>query len=166
VLSMLSCGNAVSPPAEGGVSVAIGNPTSGGGVCPGSALLELAADPPSNSDPGTTWIDGRESHQVNCSVKGSGTYDFNGTIQGNKSNFTIDGTVERGGTGTATVAIFETKLAIGLRGENCVVDARNNYTVEKGAIWAGVECNDVGSSDFVGTQCRVRGTFVFKSCED
>lgn len=167
-LTMLSCGDAVSPPAEGALSISFSPspdaPTGYG--CDATGTLVLAGESPTPTNQGITWVDGQASHSIDCKVKGNGTYEFSGTIFSYPAKFSIDGTVTRGGTGTAVVSLFDPGAGIGLGDTGCTVEAVNDYKVEKGAIWAGVECRNLTSRDYQNNWCRITGTFVFKSCDD
>jgi hypothetical protein len=101
-------------------------------------------------------------------VRGSGTYTFNGKISGNTGSFSIDGSVEAGGTGKATVYFFDSggDMGIVMADSNCTVSATGDYKVEKGAIWASFRCTHMTSNDDMYLWCEASGTFVFKSCDD
>lgn len=167
-LAMLSCGNAVSPPAEGAVSVSFSpSPSAPSGYgCDATGTLVLAGDSPTATSQGVTWVDGHDSHSVDCKVTGNGTYEFNGSIFSYPAKFSISGSVTSGGTGTAVVSLFDPGARIGLGDTQCTVEVINDYKVEKGAIWAGIDCKNLTSREYQNNRCRITGSFVFKSCDD
>ncbi|HEY5962079.1 MAG TPA: hypothetical protein VIV60_36235 [Polyangiaceae bacterium] len=166
----ISCGDAVPPPGEAAVSVQIGNSRDapGGYACGQSHTLIWGNTGPSSSSQGSTWIDGEDGKEVSCSVSGGGTYEFSGKVVGQSSSFSITGSVQAGGTGTASVYFFDTGGEFGyvVRDNSCTVSATDNYKVEKGAVWASFHCSHMTSAEDMYLWCDANGTFVFKSCDD
>jgi hypothetical protein len=167
-LSLLSCGDADPPPAEGAAAITVknsGNATTGYG-CGASHPLVLGVAAPTPGDKGATWVNGQGGHSVSCAVSGSGTYTVSGEISGGNLNFRISGTATQGGTSTATVALFDPVLALGMSDSACTINVQGSYAVEKGAIWAAVSCNHLTSSDDNHLWCAADAVFVLKNCAD
>jgi hypothetical protein len=164
-LSLLSCGDATPPPGEGAVSISISpsglSPANHGCSISQTVLLGNAAPGPASQ--GGTWVDGEGGHAVSCSVSGDGTFSVSGEISADRAYFRINGTVQAGGTGTAKVSMFVASTGDSLYDATCTISATGDYKVEKGAIWAGVTCSNLKSSDLF-QWCAATGTFVFKSC--
>jgi hypothetical protein len=168
-LSVLSCGDAVPPPAEGTMSITVQNSSaaSNGYACGASHTITFGDAPPDASSRGTTWIGGQNGHNVTCTVKGNGTYSLEASISTSsaKSNFTINASaLSVGGTNTATVSMYDSVLSYNLYDDACTIDLSGDYTIQKGAIWAAVRCNHIQSHDDNHLWCGLVGFIVFKSC--
>jgi hypothetical protein len=167
-LSLLSCGDAVPPPAEGAAGLNVknsGDATVGNG-CSSPHLIVLGAAAPTPGDPGATWTDGHDGHRITCSVTGNGTFTVNGTITGPGENFRVDGKATAGETGPASVAFFDPMQTTALSDKNCTMRVDGSYTVEKGAVWAAVSCSHMVSDDDPHIWCALDASFVFKNCAD
>src|SRR3954469_20366556 len=86
LLAALGCSDPVPRPAQGNMTVSIGDPT--GFKCPASAITYQVGNPKAPSvtatpnDPGDRLIDGEHNAKIKCSVNGNGPFTFSGTIQG------------------------------------------------------------------------------------
>jgi hypothetical protein len=166
-LSMLSCGDAVQPPAEGTIMASIHSASSApaGYACQQTHSFTLGDEAPSLSNKGKTWVDGQAGHSVSCTVRGSGTYSVSAKIAGNSSSFQVTASqVSVGGDNPATVSLFDTALALNLYDEACTIEFSGDLTVEKGAVWAMVSCNHLISKDDGHLWCGLNAMILFKSC--
>jgi hypothetical protein len=168
-LTLLSCGDAVPPPAEGAASITIQNSTAtvGSGYgCKASHTVLWGDLAPGPSSEGSVWVDGQSGHSVSCSVSGSGTYNFSGTIYGGSNRFTISGTAQAGATTNgARVQVYDTTMGgVSVSDSNCTVTLDGQYKVEKGAIYAALSCTNLRSGEDMYLVCGATGTFIFKSC--
>lgn len=167
-LSLLSCGDAVAPPAEGAVGVTVknsGTATVGYG-CSAAHPITLGAAAPTSSYQGATWTDGQDGNTVSCSVTGNGTFAVKGAIAGNGANFRVDGTVTAGGTGQAFVALFDPNQGVAMTDSACTIRVDGGFKVERGAVWGAVSCSHLSSLDDMHLWCGLDATFVFKNCAD
>jgi hypothetical protein len=167
-LSLLSCGDADPPPAEGAAAITVKNSGSAttGFACGASHTLVLGTVAPTPAEPGAAWVDGQGGNSVSCTVRGSGTYTFSGEIRGGNLTFRISGTATQGATSTATVGLFDPVLTTAMSDSACTVNVLGNYSVEKGSIWAGVSCSHLVSSEDRYLWCAVDAVFILKNCAD
>jgi len=167
-LLMLCCGNADLPPAEGAAGITVRNTgdSTAGLACGASHTLVLGGAAPTPVSKGATWVDGQDGHSVTCSVTGGGTFALNGEINGEAMNFRISGTVTSGGTGTASVGLFDPdpKLSLALADSACTIRADSSFTVEKGSIYAAVSCSHLTALEDRYLWCAADGVFVFRNC--
>jgi hypothetical protein len=167
--SMLSCGDAASPPPEGGAYITITNASSSGlgKGCPSAphALKLSGATQPGPSDMGDVWVDGQDGHSVSCSVKGSGTYSVSGRLAGNGATFNINASVANGASGTASIFVLDPTVQMTMADTACTIKVDGSYKVEKGAVWANISCTNLTSGDDMNLICALSGTIVFRSCD-
>jgi hypothetical protein len=168
--STLSCGDAVSPPAEGAVAISLSNSSSSTtGACSSHTLTWKGGDvSPSTSAQGDLYVDGHNGASVSCKVKGTGTYEISGDIKYGDASFRISGTVDSASkTGTATVSLWDNTLYESISDSTCTIQLSNgSYTVESGAIWAGVKCPKLATASNPNILCAGNATIVFKSCAE
>ncbi len=167
-LSLLSCGDAVAPPAEGAVGLTVkpSGDAAAGYSCGAAHQIVLGAAAPSPGSRGVPWTDGQDGHNVSCSVTGNGNFTVKGSISGESANFLLDGTVTAGGTGQALVALFDPNQQLAMTDSTCTMHVDGDYKVEKGAIWGAVSCSRLKSDGDMFLWCALNATFVFKNCAD
>lgn len=170
-LALVSCGDPVPPPAEGTVTIDIGTPPApdAGWNCVNipvhTTLIGKAA--PDTTSQGDTAIDGKDGAEVECSVKGEGTFSFSGKLKQGTSTFTVTGTAAPDGTGTGTVSVYDVQTTFPIASSDTAQPCTfTTHQVESGAIWASFACTKMVNRDYIGTWCGARGTFVLKSCSD
>lgn len=180
LLAALGCSDPVPRPAQGDLNLSVQTPSTGGGVCPVTGRTYVVAAPPKYTaptelDPGDRLIDGEHSSTIKCTVKGSSTYTFSGTITGNTAqtdrvNFSMsDGIVNMDKlTGTVSVGVFTTQFAATLQSPpgGCSVTVVNS-NVKPGSLWAKVTCPTISDPSAPGKACSVGPTtiFVLENCD-
>ena len=168
--SALSCGDAVPPPGEAAVAISIASSPAGtfGTSCKAHSLVWASNDVgPNVTSPGELLVDGRNGAGVTCSVAGGGSYRISGSVDYGGARFSVIGSVNTDGTGTASVDFYDPVLYNGLTDPSCTVTASGgSYKVESGAIWANVKCLNLRSSGDAYTWCSGDATVVLKSCSE
>jgi len=167
-------GSAVLP-AQGAVSLFVGPPAvrANGSSCPESGQTYDVGAPgvPSTSSPGDSVVDGESGAVISCSVRGSGTYAFSGSLSASTievSHYPIniafsDGAIAADGTGTATVSVFTPTLAGTFTSSAPCPIQVVNHQVKGGSIWAEFSCSAVTSPP-TGS-CVAHGVLVFENCD-
>lgn len=177
------CSDPVPPPAQGAfwANVKSVSPAPAGKSCPSSASLTFEV-PTVDQSLGETLdkdtyqhhkIDGEDQAKVSCSVKGGGSFTFEGNLQlGNKSLSITNGTLGDNKQGTARISLRNSGMpgfsgSLSSPSANCVLDAApaagNNFQVKPGSIWGHFQCPSVeqAPSDY----CQAEGFFVFENCD-
>jgi len=126
---------------------------------------------------GDRLVNGQNSSTIKCSVQGSSTFAFSGTIKGTTNttpsdqvSFTITaGTISTDKmTGTASVAVNTSGLAGNFTSPagDCTVTVVGD-NVKPGSIWATIKCPNITDPTGPGRACRVGDTttFVLENCE-
>ena len=182
LLAALGCSDPVPRPAQGNLTLSIQPPT-GTGNCPVPGTTYVIGNPkgPNNVPPspsaGDRLIDGEHGATIKCSVQGSSTFTFSGTIKGitnttpsSKVSFQIlSGSVNMDQmTGTATVAVNTNELAGNFTSPtgDCKVSVVGP-NVKGGSIWASITCPNISDPTSPGKACKVGDTttFVLENCE-
>ncbi len=169
-VALLGCGDPVPPPAEAAATVSIGAPINPdpGSACSLPPHVTIFGAPPDATSSGDTLVDGDDGADVRCTVTGSGSYSFSGSVKQGRQSFGVTGEVTPGGTGTGTANMFDSVMAISLASPADVPCTfyvnQGSLTVESGAIWAGFSCPKFSNSGQTGIWCQASGFFVFKSC--
>jgi len=178
-------GGPAPPPSQGAfwANVKSVSPSPAGKTCPVGASLSFdlpAVDPvsipPRTLDADTyveNVVDGEDTAEVKCSVKGASSFTLEGTIaRGTKSLAISDGTLGADRKGTARVTLKDSETP-GFSGHlsapaaNCTIDAAagvgNNFQAQAGSIWAHFACASVeqAPSDY----CQAQGYFVLENCD-
>ena len=178
LLAALGCSDPVPRPAQGNLTLSI-QPPDGPGTCPVPGHTYVVGNPlgPNNAKPGDRLIDGEAGANIKCSVHGSATFTFSGTIKGttsvgapDKVTFTISSGVINADklTGTASIAVNTTGLA------GNYTSAANGCTiavvpgqVKAGSLWATATCPSITDPTSPGKACKVGDTttFVLENCD-
>src|SRR4051812_18272959 len=179
LLAALGCSDPVPRPAQGNMTLSIGDPT--GAKCPASAKTYQVGNPTAPSitavpnEDGDRLIDGEKGASIKCSVTGSGPYNFSATIkalssESDKVTLTVTNGIINAdkATGSATVAVNTPQLSgnsfVSEPGA-CVVSVVNQ-NVKAGSLWASVSCAKVTLAS-TGQSCAVGMTtnFIVENCE-
>jgi hypothetical protein len=184
-LGALGCSDPVPPPAQGAfwANVKSVSPQPAGKSCPSGASLTFDvpqanenASPPEVLDADNyklRKIDGEDQAEVSCSVKGGGTFTFEGSIKfGARALSISSGTIGDNKKGTARISLRASGSpgfsgSLSAPSPNCVIDAAaapgNRFEVAPGRIWAHFQCPSVEQppSDF----CQAEGYFVLENCD-
>lgn len=178
LLAALGCSDPVPRPAQGNVTLSI-QPPVGTGNCPVPGSTYVLGNPkgPNSLVAGDRLIDGEGGSTIKCSVQGSSTFTFSGTLKGNtnttpssKVSFQItNGVVNMDKlTGTATVAVNTNELGGTFTSPMgaCTVGIVNE-NVKAGSIWGTVTCPTIADPTSPGKACSVGSitTFVLENCE-
>jgi len=124
------------------------------------------------SDPGPREVDGLNGARVGCRVSGSGTFQVTGTAEKSVTAFTLlDGTVTNGGKGTGRITVSSPATAgkqlTSPNDQPCELFVnRLPFQVAPGNIWAEFICPLVTNASQPGSNCGLRGEFVFENCEE
>jgi len=187
-LGALGCSDPVPPPAQGAfwANVKSVSPAPAGKICPSGPTLTFdvpTVPPPTTAKPqvetldADTYlhklIDGEDSAEVSCSVKGKSSFTLEGTIKlGNKSLAISNGTLGADKKGTARITLRDSGSpgfsgALSAPSANCTIDAAaaagNNFQVKAGSIWGHFDCPSVEQSP--SDYCKADGYFVFENCD-
>jgi hypothetical protein len=184
-LGAFGCSDPVPPPAQGAfwANVRSVSPQPAGKSCPSGASLTFdvpAANPnaiPSETLDQDTYklrkIDGEDQAEVSCSVKGGGSFTFEGSLKlGARALSITNGTIGADKKGTARITLRASgnpgfSGALSAPSANCVIDAAaapgNRFEVNPGRIWARFQCPSVEQipSDY----CQAEGFFVLENCD-
>jgi hypothetical protein len=184
-LGALGCSDPVPPPAQGAfwANVKSVSPPPSGKSCPSGPTLtfdvpavDTMLNPPQTLNALTykqKLVDGQESGEVSCAVKGSGPFTVEGTVKfGNKSLAVSSGTLGADKKGTARITLRDSgnpgfSGALSAPSATCTLDAAaaagNNFQVKPGSIWGHFSCASVeqAPSDY----CQADGYFVFENCD-
>jgi len=178
LLAALGCSDPVPRPAQGNLTLSI-QPPVGAGNCPVPGKTYVLGNPngPNTMSAGDRLIDGEHNASIKCSVHGTSTFTFSGTLKGFTSTTPSDvvamsitnGTVNMDmATGTASVAVNTTGLAGNFSSPpaGCTVAVVAN-NVKAGHIWATITCPTINDPSSPGRACRVGDTttFVLENCD-
>jgi hypothetical protein len=178
LLAALGCSDPVPRPAQGNLKLSIQPPT-GTGNCPVPGTTYELGNPkaPNTVSPGDRLIDGEHGATIKCSVQGSSTFTFSGTLKGitnttpsSKVSFQIlSGSIDMGKMkGTATVAVNTNELAANFTSPagDCAVSVVGD-NVKPGSIWATITCPNITDPTSPGKACKVGDTttFVLENCD-
>ena len=164
-----------APRAQGAVSFFLGRPSPPiqGSACPAAEETYGVGAPqaPSTSNPGDSVVDGASGAVISCSVQGSGSYAFSGSLHGTTTDasaypITIafsTGAIAADGTGTATVSVFTPTLASTFTSSAPCLIQVINHQVKGGSIWAEFSCSAVTSPP--SGSCVAHGVLVFENCD-
>lgn len=179
LLAALGCSDPVPRPAQGNLTLSIQPPTAGTGNCPVPGSTYVLGNPkgPNNASPGDRLIDGEHSATIKCSVKGSSTFTFSGTLKGitnttpsAKVSLQItDGVINMDKmTGTATASVNTNDLAgnFGSTAGGCTVSVVGD-NVKPGSLWATMTCPNIADPTSPGKACSIGPitTFVLENCD-
>ena len=168
-----SGGAAAHVPSQAAIKLNLGPPALQIGTsCPsGVTSYELGSPGPSETNPGTSIVDGAAGAVISCSVTGSGTgpFKFSASIHGTTATgdpitFVLsDGSVDLADMGSTTVSLFTPQLASTLTsGMPCQV-AVVNEQVKGGSLWAEFACGEITSEP--SADCAINGYFVLENCD-
>jgi hypothetical protein len=180
-LGALSCSDPVPPPAQGAfiASVRPTSPPPDGKSCPTSAVTFdvpafIDAAPTEQLDQDTYLhhiVDGEDGSSARCSVKGSSSFTFAGTLRGGARSLDIsNGTLGADKKGTASITVIDTSRSIQLSspGPTCTIDASpgasNRFEVKGGSMWASFTCPAIERPPT--DSCMSTGYFVLEHCEE
>lgn len=183
LLAALGCSDPVPRPAQGDLKLSIQPPT-GTGTCPVPGKTYEVAAPPNynppiadgaNPVPGDRLIDGEHGASIKCSVHGSDSFTFSGTIKGlssesDKVTFTItNGMINTDKkTGTATIAVNTTQLPANYTSAAgaCTITVVGT-NVKPGSLWATAKCPSISDPSSPGSACSIGETtnFVLENCD-
>ncbi len=179
-----ACSDPVPPPAQGAVTLYLGQPVNntGSGACPAPGITYQVAAvdsktkaiaAPSASDPGESLISGEQGSKISCSVKKSGgNFAFSGSIygttqQGQTINITMDsGTVDGTTlTGTTNVSVYTPELSASYTSNMpCTVTVINNQ-IKGGSMWATFACDQLSSPPSGLCGVSSASAIVFENCD-
>jgi hypothetical protein len=183
----LGCSDPVPPPAQGAflANVRSVSPPQAGKSCPSGASLTFdvpAVDPaaippkPTRLDADNYQvkiIDGEDQAEVSCSVKGGGSFTFEGSIKlGARALAISNGTIGADKKGTASIALRASGTpgfsgTLSAPSANCVIDAAQapgtRFEVAPGRIWAHFQCPSVEQPP--SDSCQADGYFVLENCD-
>ena len=176
LLAALGCSDPVPRPPQGNATLSVQKPTTGTSNCPVPGKTYVVGNPkgPTTVAPGDRFIDGENGATIKCSVKGSGPFNFSGTIKASSTeNDKVTITISNGVigadklTGTATVSVYTPQLAgtfaspeggctVGVVGDNA----------KPGSLWATVSCPVINYPS-TGQVCSIGPitTFVLENCD-
>ena len=184
-LGALSCSDPVPPPAQGAfiASVRPASPPPDGKSCPTSAVTfdvpafidSAPAEKLKDQLDQDTYlhrvIDGEDGALARCTVKGSSSFTFAGTLRAGARSLDIsNGTLGADKKGTASITVIDTSRSIQLSspGATCTIDAAaapgNRFEVKGGSIWASFTCAAVQRPPT--DSCTSTGYFVLENCEE
>ena len=182
LLAALGCSDPVPRPAQGNLNLSIQPANTGSCPVPGKTYV-IAAPPnykaPTSSGvvitPGDRLIDGEHDATIKCSVHGSGSFTFSGTIKGlTKESERVTFTITNGVintdkmTGTATIAVNTTQLPANYTSPvgACAITVVGD-NVKPGSLWASAACPSITDPSSPGNACRVGDstTFVLENCD-
>jgi hypothetical protein len=183
LLAALGCSDPVPPPAQGAVTLDLGQPVVHVTQmqCPITKVYQIAAVDsknnvlaPSVSTPGQSVISGEGGSSISCSVTGGGgNYKFSGTLsavtqQGDKVSVQFaNGVVGPDYTGTADVSVFTTDLLQNFSSTNTMMNcsiAVQNTQVKGGSIWATFSCPQIGFPPSGLCSIGPGSAIVFQNC--
>jgi hypothetical protein len=171
-LGALGCSDPVPPPSQGGVSINIGpaSPQPDGTSCQrttGHNAL-IGNPPPTQSAKGGPVVDGEGGAEVSCRVSGAGRFSVSGKVKAGSVTFSLRGgelSAEKDGTGTGSVASFDTK-GLNLSAPTTTPCTLTTVQVKAGAAWGRFECNAyVDSQSPTNAHCRSTGVFLLENCD-
>jgi hypothetical protein len=179
LLAALGCSDPVPPPAQGAVTLYVGQPTTTVAQmsCPTTATYQVAATdsktkmiaPPTSTDPGESIISGESGSSISCSVTGGGgNFKFSGSFVGYtplgiKVSLTFQNGVISGTTGTADVNVYTPDLSAIFSGTGCAITVQNQQ-VKGGSIWATFTCDQISSPPSGLCGIASQSAFVFENC--
>jgi hypothetical protein len=179
LLAALGCSDPVPPPAQGAVTLEIGQPTVHVDQmsCPvTNSYLVAATDSktkmiaaPTSSDPGDSIISGESGSSISCSVTGGGgTFNFSGsflgyTPQGDKVSLSFSNGTVTNFMGTADVNVYTPQLSQNFSGTGCTITVENGQ-VKGGSIWAAFACAQISSPPSGLCGIAASSAFVFENC--
>jgi hypothetical protein len=178
LLAALGCSDPVPPPAQGAVTLEIGQPTVPVNqmFCPVVKTYQVAATDsktkmlaaPSAADPGESVISGESGSSISCSVTGGGsTFNFSGsflgfTPQGDKVSLSFSNGTVTNFVGTADISVYTPDLSANFSGTGCNITVENKQ-VKGGSIWAAFECDQISAPP--SNLCGINSSaFVFENC--
>ena len=189
LLAALGCSDPVPPPAQGAVSLEIGQPLApvNGKNCPvvktylvgavDSTTKKVSA--PTATSPGLSLISGQNGSKISCSITGgNGNFKFSGSIyatsdDGNSISLSFsNGVVGPDFTGTADVGVYTPQLSANYSSPAdmpCTVQilkgALDAYQIKPGSMWATFACPQVATppSGLCGI-LQAQSDFVFENC--
>jgi hypothetical protein len=183
LLAALGCSDPVPPPAQGAVTLYLGQPIVHVDqmTCPVTAqTYQVGATDsktktvlaPTMSDPGQSVISGEGGSSISCSVTGGGgNFKFSGTLsaitpQGDKISIQFaNGQVGSDFTGTADVSVYTPQLLAGFSGTNCAISVQGQpKQVKGGSIWATFSCAQIASPPSGLCGISAASTIVFENC--
>jgi len=176
-LTVLSCSDAVPPPAEGGVYFRI---YPGANVAPGTACNRTTGHearipsgtspeaqgigPFTANSPGTPAVDGESGATVSCRVSGSSV---SGRINlGNISFGVSGGKVPANENGTANVSSYDPQ-GLSMQSPPGTPCSVTPLKIQSGAAWATFRCpvyTDLSSPN--QSACAAEGVFLLQNCDE
>jgi len=139
------------------------------GVAQGGAYPSFTS-----GNPGKRVVDGQDGAEVHCRVSGSSSFAFTGSLNKDAVSFSTAGRVEKGGTGTGTVAAADPQTAQhafspvqSQQDPQCTFRVNENkLEVAGGRIWAAFDCPSVRDTVNFDIQCGLSGEFVLENCDE
>lgn len=176
VMAMLGCSDPAAPPPRGSATVQLSqvSPPVAGKSCPSQSdpiYLGVSGVGPSGSAKGKPYTDDENGAQVACSVGSGSEIKFSGSITKGALSFQVSGTVTKGGSGKADVAVYDAAstdpLNIPAGGELCDVHVDSPpLKVGEEGIWASYSCPALVSDDNPSILCDVDiSWFYFDQCK-
>jgi hypothetical protein len=180
-LFALGCSDPVPPPAQGAVTLYVGQPVVHVDqmTCPVTQTYQVggvdsktkATMAPTATNPGQSVISGEQGSTISCSVKGGGgNFSFSGTLhastpQGDLISVSFaNGVVGPDFTGTADVTVYTPQLSGTFQSTMpCAITVKNQQ-VKGGSIWATFSCPQIQSPP--SGLCGIEGSsaIVFENC--
>jgi hypothetical protein len=182
LLVALGCSDPVPPPAQGAVTLYLGQPVVHVDqmTCPvsGQAYQIGATDSktkailaPTASDPGQSVISGESGSTISCSVRGGGgNFTFSGSLhavtpQGDLVSVSFsNGTVGPDFTGTADVSVYTPQLSGTFSSTSSCAITVKNQQVKGGSIWATFSCGQIASPPSGLCGIDASSAIVFENC--
>jgi len=175
-LTVLSCSDAVPPPAEGGLWIRI-FPMSN--APPNTACIRTTGHTATipkdgypqadgftglENDPGKPVVDGENGATVTCKVSGSSV---SGRMNFNHVSFGVSGgKVPASENGTANISSFD-PIGLNLQspaGAPCSVTA---LKIQSGAVWATFRCSQYQDpTSQAQSACAAEGVFLLQNCAE
>jgi len=177
ILAVLGCSDPAAPPASGGATVQLSTvtPIETGKSCPSQGdpiFLAEGGVGPSATAKGKPFTDEEGGAEVSCSVGSGAEISFSGLIEKPASGmfFQVQGKVAKGGTGKATVSVFDPNSTDVLKNPQdalCDVSVENKpLVVGEESIWAEYSCPRLVSDDNLSILCDIdQSWFFFDHCK-
>lgn len=181
LLAALGCSDPVPPPAQGAVTLLVGQPVVHVDqmTCPITRTYQVGAIDsktkavlaPTAADPGQSVISGESGSTISCSVTGGGgNFKFSGTLhaitpQGDQISVSFtNGVVKPDFTGTADLSVYTPQLSGNFNStKSCAITVRNQQ-VKGGSIWGTFACDQIASPPSGLCGIDPNSAFVFENC--
>lgn len=176
ILAVLGCSDPAAPPATGSATVQLSavSPPVAGKSCAAQGdpiFLGLNGVGPSGTAKGRPYTDDEDGANVLCSVGSGSEIKFSGLIENSGGVFfQVTGSVVKGGTGKASVSVYDPDSTDVLTSPNDqLCDVRVDtppLVVGEESIWASYSCPALTSKDNQSILCDVDlSWFYFDHCK-